>query len=219
MQKLIEGIRVLEREIFPGYAESFAALAKGQNPQALFITCSDSRIVPSLITSSGPGDLFVVRNPGNIVPPSRGPANGAGAAIEYAVYKLGVGDIVVCGHTCCGAMEAVANEAAAAELPQVAGWVRHASNAKAEAARRHAPHGSGFLRAVIEENVLLQIRNTRTYRIVADREAGGRLRLHAWVYDMENGRVLTHDAVTGEFRPIASPRLRTSRADAMGVTF
>src|SRR5262249_39957895 len=156
-------------------------------------TCSDSRIVPSLITSTGPGDLFVVRNPGNIVPRSDGPPSGAGAAIEYAVAKLCVTDIIVCGHTGCGAMEAVTNEAAAAELPQVAGWIQHASGAKTAAARRHTPSAPGFLRTLTEENILLQLRNIRTYRVVAERESNGQLQLHAWLYEMENGRVLLHD--------------------------
>jgi carbonic anhydrase len=194
MRKLIRGIRRFEREIFPAQTANFRRLALGQHPQALFITCSDSRIVPSLITGSGPGDLFVLRNPGNIVPPHRSPASGAAAAVEYAVRQLEVSDIVVCGHTGCGAIEALADEDLGSRLPEVERWIRYAR-----------PAGT------VEENVLLQVSNVRTYPAVAERESAGRLQMHAWIYDMGNGRVRIYDSATGKFQESGRKRSRAAR--------
>ena len=168
MQKLIQGIHQFQREDFLPLQGLFEQLAKGQNPETLFITCSDSRIDPNLLTRSKPGDLFILRNAGNIVPP-HGAANGGEAAtIEYAVAALGVKDIIICGHSHCGAMQGLLQPEQVASLPAVSSWLSHA-----ETTRRIIRDNYGYLdgerllTATVEENVLVQLENLRTHPAVA----------------------------------------------------
>src|SRR5712671_3774972 len=126
MQKLLQGIHAFQTNVFRQNLEFFHDLAHGQNPQALFITCSDSRVVPELITQTDPGDLFVLRNIGNIVPPHGSPSGAVASGIEYAIRALKVKDIVVCGHTRCGAMDGLLNPDVLADMPRVREWLRHA---------------------------------------------------------------------------------------------
>lgn len=200
MQKLVEGIHRFQKEYFSSERDLFERLAKGQEPEVLFITCSDSRVSPNLITQSKPGDLFILRNAGNIVPPY-GTSNGAAAAtIEFAVAGLGVKDIILCGHSHCGAMKGLLHPELLADMPAVASWLGHA-----EATRRIIKENyqgltdEALLKAAIEENVLVQLENLRTHPSVAARLAKAELHLHAWVYKIETGQVFTYDAGEGQY--------------------
>lgn len=204
MQKLIQGIHSFREQDFRPLQGLFEKLAKGQSPETLFITCSDSRIDPNLLTRSQPGELFILRNAGNIVPP-HGAANGGEAAtIEFAVAGLGVKDIVICGHSHCGAMKGLLQPESVATLPTVASWLSHA-----EATRRIVTDNYGHLdgdrlvTATVEENVLVQLENLRTLPVVASRLVRGDLHLHGWVYKIETGEVFAFDSTSGQFVPLA----------------
>lgn len=204
MEKLIEGIHQFQSGVFGQQRALFQRLSEGQAPEAMFITCSDSRVVPSLMTQSGPGDLFMLRNAGNLVPPY-GPLHGAeSAAIEYAVMVLGVKDIIVCGHTHCGAMKAVLAPDSLARLPATRHWLTYAE-ATRQLMESHyqALPDAKRLETCVEENVLVQIENLRTHPAVLAGLSRGTLKLHAWVYDIASGDVLVFDAAAGQFVPIA----------------
>lgn len=192
MPDFVEGVRRFQRETYPVLEERFRSLAGGQSPEALFITCSDSRIDPNLITNSRPGDLFVVRNAGNIVPETTD-FQGISASIEFAVRGLRVPHVVVCGHSGCGAMGAVVDPTKADGLPLVSEWVKHASRALGD--------DPEFDR-VIERNVVIQLEHLRAHPAVAERLADGDLELHGWVYDIASGDVARLDPETGRFAPL-----------------
>lgn len=202
MKALVHGVERFRAEVFAQNRELFERLAGGQSPQALFITCSDSRVEPSLLTQSSPGDLFVLRNAGNIVPPYAPGPSAEAATIEYALEVLGVSDVVVCGHSRCGAMKALL-DGPSGSLPAVHAWL-----AQAEPTRRvvQAAYGdrSGEERwnVAIQENVLQQLANLRTHPAVAAKLASGSLRAHAWVYKIETGEVFAYAGELGQFRPL-----------------
>jgi carbonic anhydrase len=202
MRNLVEGIHRFQRGMFGAQRDLFRRLVDGQEPDALFITCSDSRIVPNLITQTQPGDLFILRNAGNIVPPWGIPSGEAGT-IEYAVEALAVSDIIVCGHTHCGAMKAVIDPTEAAELPALRSWLTHC-----EATRRLLRSsyrdltGDALLETAVEENVLVQIEHLRTHPSVIAALARGSLTLHAWLYDIAEGDVYAFDPERGQYVPI-----------------
>lgn len=213
MQRLIQGIHQFREEDFRPLQGLFEQLAKGQNPDTLFITCSDSRIDPNLLTHSRPGDLFILRNAGNIVPP-HGAANGGEAAtIEFAVAALGVKDIIVCGHSHCGAMKGLLHPEQVASLPAVSSWLSHA-----ETTRRIVRDNYGhldedrLLTATVEENVLVQLENLRTLPAVGSRLVRGDLYLHGWVYKIETGEVFAFDLASGQFVPLAEYKHPASEA-------
>jgi carbonic anhydrase len=203
MQKLVSGLHKFQSEIFGSQQALFARLATGQNPEGLFITCSDSRINPNLLTQTNPGDLFILRNAGNLVP-AYGDGRGAEAAtIEFAVTGLGVKHIVVCGHTLCGAVKGLLHPEMLENMPAVRAWLSHA-----EAARRvieeNYSHltGEEKLTAAIEENVLMQVENLRTHPSVRARLAKGELSLYAWVYKLQTGEVFQFEHDRGQFAQI-----------------
>lgn len=203
MKHVIEGVLKFRSEVFPGRQELFSELASGQSPQVLFITCADSRIDPSLVTQCGPGELFICRNAGNIVPPWGPTAESNTASIEYAVSVLGVSDVVVCGHTDCGAMKGALAPEGLEELPQVSGWLGHSRAAVATAKARHPGlEGEALLAAVTEENVLLQLQHLRTHPAITAAQARGELRLHGWVYDIGAGEIRAHDPQSGQFEAV-----------------
>lgn len=204
MQKLIQGIHEFQRSIFCTQREFFEGLSVRQQPETLLITCSDSRINPNLITQTQPGELFVIRNAGNIVPPHGRDVGGEAATIEYAVAALKVKEIIVCGHTHCGAMDAVINRHTLAELPCVAAWLSHA-DATERIIRQHYQHleGNALINATVQENVLVQLEHIRTQPVVAAGLAGGTLRLHGWVYKLETGEIFSFDPVQRQFVSIA----------------
>lgn len=211
MEKLIEGVHKFRREEFGRYRELFARLSReGQNPHTLFITCSDSRVLAELVTNSQPGDLFVVKNAGNIVPPAQvtGSTNSTAAAIEFAVESLGVSDIVVCGHTQCGAMAALLDGLPCpAATPHLAAWLDVAGKVREVIATRYAALSDPVARATAaaEENVLFALENLRTYPSVASRLAGGGLRLHGWMFKIATAELYAYDPARNEFVSFDQP--------------
>ncbi len=200
MEKLVRGIKEFQSTFAKQEKELFERLSKGQQPEVLFITCSDSRIATDLITQSKPGDIFVVRNAGNIVPAHRAANGGEGASIEFAVAALGVKHIILCGHTQCGAMKGLLQLDQLQDLPAVASWLMHA-DATRRIVRENYAHleGEALLKATIEENVLVQLENLKTHPAVASRLVNGTLHLHAWVYKIETGQVFTFDSEEGQY--------------------
>ncbi len=213
MQKLIQGIHQFHNEDFRPLQDLFEKLAKGQNPETLFITCSDSRIDPNLLTRSKPGDLFILRNAGNIVPPHGASSGGEAATIEFAVAGLGVKDIIVCGHTLCGAMKGLLDPQAVAGLPAVASWLSNAESTL-RIVRENYRHldDEKLVTATVEENVLVQLENLRTLPAVAARLKRGDLHLHGWVYKIETGDVFAYDTGEGQFVPIAQYKYPTNES-------
>ncbi|MEU8777916.1 carbonic anhydrase [Streptomyces sp. NPDC048606] len=189
MHDLDEGLARFRRDVFPTKARLFAELASTHRPKTLFIGCSDARVVPELITQSEPGDLFVVRTAGNLVPAYAPGPEGVTAGIEYAVAILGVTDVVVCGHSACGAMTALAEAHDLDGVPAVADWLRHADASAARAAAGGAASGGADVGALVRENVRAQLVNLATHPSVARALAEGRLTTHGWVYDIPTGAV------------------------------
>jgi carbonic anhydrase len=227
MEKLIRGLHQFEANIFQNNQEFFQRLNQGQNPQALFITCSDSRMVPDLITQTDPGDLFVLRNAGNIVPSYSSGAGAEAAAIEYAVRGLKVKDIILCGHTRCGAMKALLNPEDLRGMPRVQEWLRYADASREIVLSKyvHLDRESQW-KVTVEENVLIQLENLRTHPAVAVGLASGELKLHGWVYKMETGQVFTYQLQSGQFEqlvnlsgaPLVSPVIKRSGIGQKPVT-
>lgn len=207
MEKLIAGIHKFRREELGRYQELFHRLSReGQNPHTLFITCSDSRVLAELITQSQPGDLFVVKNVGNIVPPAHvvGSTNSTAAAIEFAVETLGVTDVVVCGHSQCGAMAALLQglpEGAA--MPHLQEWLEVASPVRHLITKEysHLPL-EARMTAAAEENVLFALENLHTYPNVSKRLQQGELRLHAWVFKIDTAEMFAYDFASQQFQLI-----------------
>ncbi|HLZ67124.1 MAG TPA: carbonic anhydrase [Aliidongia sp.] len=204
MQDIIAGFLKFQREAFPTRAGLFKRLANTQQPRTLFIACSDSRVVPELVTQSEPGEMFVIRNAGNIVPSHTPDPGGVSATIEYAVAVLGVTDIVLCGHSDCGAMTAIAKDKNLDHLPAVAAWLRHADAAKAISAAQHHHSEHEHLDALVHENVITQLANLRTHPSVALALKQGRLNLHGWVFDIESGQIEALDGTRQKFEPLAT---------------
>jgi carbonic anhydrase len=205
VERIIDGVLRFQREVYPNREALFHDLALGQSPSAMFIGCADSRIVPEMLTQQGPGSLFVVRNAGNIVPPSSTEPGGVTASIEYAVAVLGVPDIIVCGHSGCGAMSAILRGAEQLEkLPAVARWLHYADGARDAVARQHPHAGEEVqLNALVYENVLAQLDHLLTHPAVGNAVHNKQLRLHGWVYDIGSGSVKTYDARVRSFVPIS----------------
>ncbi len=219
MQQLVEGIHHFHNIGFRERQELFSRLRNGQEPEACMITCADSRIVPNLITNSEPGELFIVRNVGNIIPCFGTSNNGEMAAIEYAVVELGIQDIIVCGHTGCGAMKALVSQAAtidAGRLPHVSSWLRHAQ-ATLEIVKDHYGHlqGEKLANAAAEENVLVQLEHLRTLPVIASRVSSGRVRLHGWMYKIDSGEVFYFESEAGQFLKFGDASVSASEGVAV----
>jgi len=184
------------------------------------ITCADSRIVPNLITNSEPGQLFIVRNVGNLVPCYGTSNNGELAAVEFAAVELGIQDFIVCGHSGCGAMKALLQPTVAgtaSRTPSVAEWLRHA-NATLQIIREHYAHleGEALVKAAAEENVLVQLEHLRTLPVIASRISSGRVRLHGWMYKIETSEIYMYDANLGQFVPSVGAIAGPVAADGTG---
>jgi carbonic anhydrase len=206
MRDIINGFLRFQREVFPKRRELFKKLASKQSPMTLFISCSDSRMVPELVTQSDPGNLFVIRNAGNIVPSFGPEPGGVSATVEYAVAALKVRDIVVCGHSNCGAMTAVATCACLDHMPAVRKWLRHSDAARMiNEAQAHTDE-QARIDGMVRENVKAQLNNIRTHPSVALALAQKSLTLHGWVYDIESGSIDALDTDTDCFVPLAEHR-------------
>lgn len=208
MKKLLRGIVDFRKNVRPSCKETFARLALGQRPDTLFIACSDSRVVPNLFASSDPGDLFVVRNVGNLIPPSDGSGHSGGdeseaAAVEFALLNLPVSEIVVCGHSECGAMTALLRGRAQVEAPNLQSWLRHgdASLGRMDAPSKLDAHLEGHNR-LSQLNVLEQLEHLKTYPVVRERMRQGHLHLHGWWFDIREADVYEFDPEEERFRLI-----------------
>lgn len=207
MKKVVSGIVRFQENAYAARKKLFADLAGGQQPEVLFITCADARIDPGLVTQTEPGELFICRVAGNIVPPHMRVAGGMTASIEYAVAVLGVRDIVICGHNDCGAMKGALEPEALEGLTHVRDWLEHCRAAvdvvRAGSSESDRQDSDVLLRQLTQQNVLLQLQHLRTHPAVAVGLAQQRLALHGWIYDIETGAVTCFDDELGEFRPVA----------------
>ena len=193
------------RARFQENRELFELLAnEGQAPQALFIGCSDSRVPPEWITQCDPGDLFVTRNLGNIVPPYGTGQTDIGAVVEYAVLQLNVRHIILCGHTDCGGIRALDQAADWIREPHIARWIEHARPAKTQIEASGLPEEERLL-ATVRANVLLQLENLRSYDPVRSGEKTGTLILHGWVYHLETGIIEAYDSEARSWSPVEPP--------------
>lgn len=196
MKKLIKGLRDFKDNYFSTHLDLFEQLTHAQKPRVLFITCSDSRIDPNLITQAAVGELFVIRNAGNIIPPYGAANGGEGASVEYAVHSLGIEQIVICGHSHCGAMKGLLKlNKLQQDMPLVYNWLQHA-----EATRRLVQENYGnysdeeMVEIAVAENVLTQIENLKTYPIIRSKLYQGKLQIYGWIYHLETGEVLAYDS-------------------------
>ncbi|MFG2222491.1 carbonic anhydrase [Streptomyces sp. NPDC048644] len=205
MHDLAAGVKTFQQEVFPAKAPLFAGLAGRHRPTTLFISCSDARVVPELITHSEPGELFVIRTVGNLVPAHAPGGDGVASGIEYAVEVLGVTGIVVCGHSGCGAMTALADGHEMTALPMTAGWLRHAEAARPDTAPEGAePDGDADqVAAWVRRNVIAQLANLATHPSVARALRRHAVSLHGWVYDIATGTVEELDPASGRPEPVA----------------
>jgi carbonic anhydrase len=204
MNHIIDGVLRFQREVYPNEEALYHELSLGQQPQAIFIGCADSRIVPEVLTQQGPGSLFTIRNAGNIVPPGGPEPGGVTAGIEFGVAVLGIPDLVICGHSSCGAMTAILRGPQKLEkLPAVARWLHYADRARDIVQSEYeGADEETKLNALVAENVICQLGNILTHKVVADAVSRKQLRLHGWVYDIGSGGVQTYDARVGKFVPL-----------------
>jgi len=192
--KFLEGVARFQREVYPQRRALFEKLAVGQRPEALFITCADSRIDPCLLTQTKPGELFICRVIGNIVPLYPDSLGGVSATIEYAVGVLRVPDVILCGHTDCGVIKGALHPDALSSFAAVWNWLRHAN-----IQQRHVHPTAELLLAATEQNVVTQLKNLRSHPAVANRLREGDLSLHGWVYHIGPGVVTVYDQESGKF--------------------
>jgi carbonic anhydrase len=215
MQKLIQGIHHFQNTLFGSQRRFFEHLAKGQSPEALFITCSDSRINPNLLTQTEPGELFILRNAGNLVPRYDEYLGGEAATIEFAVAGLGIKDIIICGHSHCGAMNALLEPASIVRLPALKHWLKHADVTRQVMEEKYTDRqGEALLKATIQENVLTQMENLHTHPVVASGIAAGTLKLHGWVYKIETGEVFAYEPELGQFQLLTAFQKEIYHADS-----
>jgi len=204
MPRFAAGVVRFQNEVYPQKKELFEKLSLGQSPEALFITCSDSRIETAMITQTDPGDLFICRNAGNIVPPHSTQTGATTATIEFAVAALKVPHIVICGHTECGALKGAMNPEGLDELPHMKEWLSFVKAAVEIVAETGAGESDEErMRMLLEQNVILQLRHLKTHPKVAARLAKGDLQLHGWIYDIKTGDVLAFDEGQAKFVPVS----------------
>lgn len=215
MQRLVEGIHEFQQDYFPRNRRLFEELEKGQEPTALFITCSDSRINPSLLTQTEPGELFILRNAGNLVPPYSG-GGGEAATIEFAVCELKVKEIIVCGHSHCGAMAALLKNEQNRNRPAINSWLQNAECTRRiiEENYTHITDPRAKLTAAVEENVLVQLEHLKTHPCVAAALTRKDLALYGWVYKFESGEVFAYDQQANQFLPLSTKQPRPARKRA-----
>jgi carbonic anhydrase len=200
MERLIEGHKRFLAEVFPARRSQFHLLAETQAPEWLFITCSDSRVVPDLILGTGPGDLFITRNAGNVVPVTTNDVDGVTATIEYAVEVLRVKQAILCGHSDCGALKAALDHASLEKLPKAKRWLSHVEAAFGHRQPLNPADGDGAeLASLIRGNVVAQLLNLKAQPSVAWAIAEGRLTVHGWYYDILSGRIEQYDERIGRF--------------------
>ena len=214
MEKLVKGFLKFRTEVFGKKKELFTRLSENQAPRALFITCSDSRVDPTLLTQTDPGELFILRNAGNMVPPYGSMQGGSTATIEYAMAVLKVPHIIVCGHTDCGVMRALLHPEDVQDLPAVKEWVGQAETTR-RLMHEHYTNlkGNDRLIKTTQENVRSQLDHLRTHPSVALLLRKKKVDLHGWVYSISTGDVWVYDFELEQFTSLLDetyPRLKTS---------
>jgi carbonic anhydrase len=202
MQHLIAGVKKFQRDVFPQHRELFHKLAGGQSPEVLVISCSDSRVDFNLLTQARPGRIFELRNAGNVVPPFGEFVGGVTATIEFAVVALGVSNIIICGHSGCGAMTGLLAPESIRNMPNVQKWLRNADPVREALANTGALAGPDALARAVEANIIVQLGHLKTHPCVAEALAAGRLELHGWVYDIASGDVQAYDEKWRQFAPL-----------------
>lgn len=226
MRKLIRGIVDFRQNMRPTCKDRFAQLALGQSPDALFIACSDSRVVPNLFASTDAGDLFVVRNVGNLIPPCGEEGRSTSdeseaAALEFALLNLPVSEIIVCGHSECGAMRALVQGSQIDQAPNLMSWLRHGKKGLKKL-QDGSSIGCDLERhnQLSQLNVLAQIEHLKTYPIVQQRVSEGKLRLHGWWFDIKEANVYEYDDGDRRFNLIDEDyaRLLIERANRLSHT-
>jgi carbonic anhydrase len=204
MDRLIAGHKRFQAEVFPARRSQFHLLAETQAPEWLFITCSDSRVLPDLFLGTGPGDLFIARNAGNVVPLTSQDVDGCTATIEYAVEVLKVKSAILCGHSDCGALKAALDLDSIANLPKAKRWLEHVQAAFAHRQPLDPADGeSAELASLIRGNVVAQLWNLKAQPSVVRAMAEGRLTVHGWYYDILSGRIEQYDEELRRFLPLA----------------
>jgi carbonic anhydrase len=205
MHNVIERVNKFYREAYPKHRALFARLARNREPAALFITCSDSRVVPNLFLQADPGELFLIRNAGNIVPPAGSVEGGTVASIEYAVVALHVKDVIICGHSDCGAMKGILHPETVSHMPAVARWVEHAKVAR-EAVHQEFPglDDATVAELLVDYNVIAQVRNLLTHSFIRERVEAGNLDVYGWAYDIRTGMIRGMDESGRNLIPLDS---------------
>lgn len=198
MNKILRGVCCFHRETYPRRRALYRRLAKGQRPQACFITCADSRIDPLSLTTCDPGDLFVIRNAGNLVPTPQSSNNSEAAAIEVAL-SVGIRDIIICGHSHCGAMQELLNPTGSSIVHE---WLRNAGDTRRRVAAMSGLTPAERLWAAVQTNVQVQLQQLGSLPMIAERVQAGELHLHGWVYRIETGEVMAYDHQCDAFSPI-----------------
>jgi carbonic anhydrase len=203
MDKVIAGYKRFLAEVFPARRNQFKLLADSQAPEYLFITCSDSRVVPDMILGTGPGDLFITRNAGNVVPVTAHDVDGCTATIEYAVEVLRVKHAILCGHSDCGAMKAALHKKGLENLPKAKRWLEHVEAAFNYRQPLNPLDGTHVeLASLIRGNVVAQLQNLHGQECVRRAEAEDRLTVHGWYYDILSGRIEEYDEKQKKFVPL-----------------
>ncbi len=200
LAKIVQGVKKFQTEVYPAQRGMFESLKARQQPMVMFITCADSRVVPNLFTQTGPGDIFIERNPGNLVPQYGEFVGGVSSGVEYGMLVLKVPLVIICGHTDCGVMKSLLHPEQVHDLPAVQEWMRHASEARHRIMRDHSDATEGEkLRLITEYNVLAQIEHLKSHPSVQSRVNRGEVEIHGWVYDIGDGSIWAAEPETGKF--------------------
>lgn len=204
LRRLLQGVGKFRREVYPKQREVYErAVRDGQHPHTLMLACADSRIDPILLTQSDPGEIFVARNIGNIVPAYGEMLGGVSAVIEYAVLALDVQNVVICGHTDCGAMKGLLDRKTVSGMPTVKTWLRNAEAALSIVQAKHPDlPAQAMIDELVETNVVLQLNHLRSHPSVAGKLAVGTLDVHGWIYDIATGMVRAYDEAEKRFTEI-----------------
>jgi carbonic anhydrase len=213
MKKVLRGLQEFKANYYQNHIELFEKLVHGQKPRVLFITCADSRINPNLLTQTEIGELFIIRNAGNIIPPFGAANSGEGATIEYAIHSLEIQHIIVCGHSHCGAMKGLLQlNDLREELPLMYGWLKHAEATRRLVKENYSHYqGKELLEITTAENVLTQIQNLKTYPVIQSKLCQGKLHIYGWIYYLETGEVFAYDPDTRSYIP---PQTQVSHDEA-----
>jgi carbonic anhydrase len=213
LRKIAQGVARFQAEVYPAQRKIFEALKHHQAPIAMFFTCADSRILPNVLLQTGPGEIFTERTPGNIAPKYSEHVGGVTASVEYAMLVLHVPLMIVCGHTDCGVVKALAEPQQANGMPALQNWMRHSSESRDRLLREHPDvSGEEKLQFLTEYNVLTQLENLKTHPAVASRLLSRELELRGWIYDIGDGSVREADPESGKFEMLGR-EATTQRSD------